>query len=58
MAVWDLSAGFWAEHLAQKTNHTRARGRGYDCTHFCEPGVVDLWSLRLVDMLRAGSVDG
>ena len=53
MPVWDLSAGFWTEHLAKKTNHTRARG--YDCTHFCEPGVVDLWSLRLVDMLRSMS---
>ena len=51
LRVWDLTAGIWTEHLAKKTNHTKIRG--YDCTHFCEPGVIDMWSLRLLDMIKA-----
>lgn len=43
--VWDMTAFAWSEHLAQKTNHTK--GKGVDCTHYCEPGVIDAWSNRL-----------
>jgi len=51
LEVWDLSATAWSDHLAQKTNHTRHRGM--DCTHFCEPGLIDVWSNRLWYMLAA-----
>lgn len=49
LEVYDLSVMAWNDHLATKTNHTRARGM--DCTHFCEPGVIDAWSSRLWGML-------
>lgn len=49
LEVYDLSVMAWNDHLARKTNHTRARGM--DCTHFCEPGVIDAWSSRLWNML-------
>ena len=51
LRVWDLSASMWAEHLANKTQHTRSKG-GFDCTHFCEPGVVDIWSSRTLIKFR------
>ena len=42
IAVWELTASQWDQHLARRTPYVRRTG--LDCTHFCEPsGVMEAW---------------
>jgi len=49
LEIWNMSAFAWFEHLSNKTKHVKSNGN--DCTHFCEPRIVDMWSKRLWYMI-------
>ena len=46
--VWKDSAAHHEAHLAQRTPHMQ-RKAAFDCTHWCTPGVADLFA-RLILM--------
>ena len=53
--VWNLSRPHSQLHLGMRTPHTMRMGDNgsNDCTHYCTPGVVDLWVAGpLLDAIR------
>ena len=57
--VWNQTRALWDMHLANRTPHLlwrNATGRelhsNFDCTHWCTPGVVDMWVALMMEALQ------
>lgn len=62
--VWNASRQHWDRHIANRTSHMLYRDQNatmhgnFDCTHWCTPGVVDLWLELILQSLIAHCPSG
>lgn len=47
--VWNASRMHWDKHVANRTKHTLGLNGFFDCTHWCTPGVADVWVSLLLE---------